>query len=259
MKQKNWFSIKRVQKNVYAIAEFNHFELVVSYLVLGKGAALLVDTGMGYSDIFAVVRSVTALPITVFLTHAHWDHIGGMNLFDTLFIYNDPFEYSLLAKGFSAEFIYELTDVTLFTEPFSPKTYTVSGRQPYGLLKDGQVLEIGGIEIHVLHTPGHTPGSVCYFLPKLGILLTGDTIYPGPLYAHLPESSLEAYAKSVHTLQVLVAKGTRLLPGHNALGATYNLLTEVVRGFDTILKDEKKGYGVKEYKASHFSILYYNL
>lgn len=51
--------------------------------------------------------------------------------------------------------------------------------QPDGTLADGQVLTVGGADIHVLHTPGHAPGAVCLYVPDLGVVFTGDTLFAG--------------------------------------------------------------------------------
>ena len=72
----HWFTIIKIRPHVYAFAEFGHFEKVISYLVVAKSQALLFDTGLGYRSIHKAIRTITKLPITVFLTHSHWDHVG---------------------------------------------------------------------------------------------------------------------------------------------------------------------------------------
>ncbi|MGI8767728.1 MAG: MBL fold metallo-hydrolase [Propionibacteriaceae bacterium] len=52
-------------------------------------------------------------------------------------------------------------------------------RQPDGELHDGQQLKVGGAQITVLHTPGHTPGGCCFWVPELGVLFSGDTLFNG--------------------------------------------------------------------------------
>ena len=52
-------------------------------------------------------------------------------------------------------------------------------RAPDGELADGQVLNVAGVELHVLHTPGHAPGAVCFSAPGLGAVFTGDTLFAG--------------------------------------------------------------------------------
>lgn len=50
---------------------------------------------------------------------------------------------------------------------------------PDGELRDGQVLQVADVELHVLHTPGHSPGSCCFHAPQLGVVFTGDTLFEG--------------------------------------------------------------------------------
>jgi glyoxylase-like metal-dependent hydrolase (beta-lactamase superfamily II) len=53
------------------------------------------------------------------------------------------------------------------------------GIRPDGDLRDGQVIEVAGIGVQVLHTPGHAPGACCFYLPDLGVVFTGDTLFAG--------------------------------------------------------------------------------
>ncbi|MGY0490214.1 MBL fold metallo-hydrolase [Streptomyces sp. WG-D5] len=56
---------------------------------------------------------------------------------------------------------------------------THPGRKPDGDLADGRVVHVAGVELHVLHTPGHAPGAVCLYAPALGVVFTGDTLFQG--------------------------------------------------------------------------------
>ena len=55
----------------------------------------------------------------------------------------------------------------------------------HGLIDDGDIIDLGDRHFHIVHVPGHSPGSVAIFEPKTGIILTGDAIYDGVLYDHL--------------------------------------------------------------------------
>ena len=72
-----WFAVYRLPGEVYALYEPHHFQDVISYLILGKERALLLDTGMGIGNIRAVAERLTKLPITVVNSHSHFDHVGG--------------------------------------------------------------------------------------------------------------------------------------------------------------------------------------
>lgn len=93
---------------------------------------------------------------------------------------------------------------------------TVRGHaQPGGQLKDGEEFTIAGLQLKVLHTPGHTPGSVCLYAPAAGWVLTGDTLFPGgPGATGRPFSSFEKIIDSIeHTLFELPEE-TAVYPGH---------------------------------------------
>lgn len=77
----DWLTIQQLDKDTWALSEPRHWEETHAYLLTGTKQALLIDTGLGVCDLFSAVRSLTSLPVTVALTHAHWDHIGGCNAF----------------------------------------------------------------------------------------------------------------------------------------------------------------------------------
>jgi len=98
-----WFTIKKINKNVWGIAELKHFEEVISYLVIGKNKALLFDTGLGIKNIKKEVLKITNLPIIVINSHRHFDHIGGNKLFQNILntdslrnIKFKPFEFQII-------------------------------------------------------------------------------------------------------------------------------------------------------------------
>jgi glyoxylase-like metal-dependent hydrolase (beta-lactamase superfamily II) len=106
----SWFTVSQLHPQVYAFAEFSHWEQVVSYLIVDKHRAFLVDTGMGYASIDEEVKKITSLPVTVLLTHTHWDHIGGLHEFESASVFNHSFELAQLKKGFSSKEVPELHD-----------------------------------------------------------------------------------------------------------------------------------------------------
>jgi glyoxylase-like metal-dependent hydrolase (beta-lactamase superfamily II) len=257
MKNNNWFTITKVHPQVYALAEFNHWEQVVSYLFLGKYQAILIDTGMGYQNIKHAIERITKLPVTVLLTHAHWDHIGGVNIYDQIFVYNHPFEKKLLEQGFYSSEIGELSNSSLFDKPFKSLDYQIKGIKNYQLLKDE--IKIDDFSFKVIHTPGHTPGSVCFYEEKLNILFTGDTLYPGPLYIHLTESCFEDFVISINKLKDHITKNTIIFPGHNRIKCSSQIFEALYLGANQvnegIIMADTKDKDVSEYVFKKFSIL----
>lgn len=82
-----WFTVEAADADTFVISEYRHPEPTHCYLLLGDGRALLIDTGLGVSDIGAVVSSLTSLPVTVAATHVHWDPIGGHRHFSDIAVH----------------------------------------------------------------------------------------------------------------------------------------------------------------------------
>jgi glyoxylase-like metal-dependent hydrolase (beta-lactamase superfamily II) len=87
--------------------------------------------------------------------------------------------------------------------------------EPDGPLRDGQVLEVAGTNVHVLHTPGHAPGAVCLWVPDLGVVFSGDTLFSGgPGATGRSYSDYPTILDSIRTRLFTLPPETRVLTGH---------------------------------------------
>ena len=85
------------------------------------------------------------------------------------------------------------------------------------LLDDGEKFTLAGFEIQMLHTPGHTHGSCCYYIPEEGILLSGDTLFAGSVgRMDFPTSSGRAMQASLQRLLCDLPEDTAVYPGHES-------------------------------------------
>ena len=92
---------------------------------------------------------------------------------------------------------------------------THSQHEPDGTLRDGQVLEVAGTRLHVLHTPGHAPGAVCFSAPELGVVVSGDTLFQGgPGATGRSYSDYPTILDSIRTRLFALPPETRVLTGH---------------------------------------------
>ena len=82
----NWFTVDRIDSQTFVISEYRHWEETHCYLLCGQKKAILIDTGLGVSNIRKIVDGLTKLPVVVATTHVHWDHIGGHQYFDSIAI-----------------------------------------------------------------------------------------------------------------------------------------------------------------------------
>lgn len=92
---------------------------------------------------------------------------------------------------------------------------THPGAGPDGALADGQEVEVAGISLRVLHTPGHAPGAVCFHVPELGAVFTGDTLFAGgPGATGRSYSDFGVIVESIRTKLLTLPEETTVYPGH---------------------------------------------
>lgn len=232
-----WFTISKIDADTYAISEPGHWERCISYLVLGTRSVALIDTGLGIGNIRRITDSLTELPVKVLTTHVHWDHIGGHGLYDEIYVHEA--EKAWLVEGVPLPLSQIRSDLIRepFTKPvppqFAPDSYTPFIGQPTGLLQDGGVIDLGGRQLLALHTPGHSPGHLCFLDTARGYLFTGDLLYQGTLYAFYPSTDPVAYAASIARLAKLPFI-SRLLPGHNELDIPLDLLDQANKALQVL-------------------------
>ncbi len=249
----DWFKVAEVARDVHAILEPNHAEEVISYLIAGRDSAILLDTGMGIGNIHRLVSEMTEKPTTVINSHYHWDHIGDNHRFSRLAIH--AAEAHLLEQDPPEETLREAMRADNFWGPappdFDPTDYHILPSKADRLLEDGDVLELGGRRLQVLHTPGHSPGSISLLSEEEGLLFTGDTVYAGPLYVQLADSDFSTYHESMERLANLASDLRLVLPGHNWTPLEPQILVEMAEGFEQI------GAGTAKYRpvASPWGVL----
>jgi len=140
----------------------------------------------------------------IYLTHSHFDHIANV------------FELKGL-EGWSV-FIHPL-DAENLRKPGSdsiPNLGMIQGVEPDGFFAEGEKRFVGKMEMQVIHTPGHTPGGVCFYFPHEKILFSGDTLFRGTYgRVDLLHSNGEDMKRSLQKLALLPSE-TVVYPGHGA-------------------------------------------
>ncbi len=171
-----------------------------------KHLGAIVDPG---GDVGPLLKEIEQRELKILYnlnTHGHFDHVAGNaqvhKAFDDLPLGLHPADHTLLAKGGGAHW-FNLAHV-----PSPPPTLE---------LVDGLILEVGMLKIQVIHTPGHTPGSVSFYIAEEGALLTGDTLFAGGIgRTDLPGGSARALNASLKKL-LKCPSNTKLYPGHGPL------------------------------------------
>jgi len=255
-----WFEVYRIRPGVFAIYEPHQAEEVISYLIVGMRKALLFDTGMGISNIQAVVAGLTKLPVSVVNSHTHNDHVGDNWRFSDVYGMDTDFTRAN-ARGSKEDAQGELApDQVCGALPagFDTKSYTVKPFHITHWLHDGDDIDLGGRSLKVIGTPGHTPDSIALLDEKNGLLFTGDTFYLGPIWLFRPETDLDAYVASVQRLAAMASRLKLLLPAHNTPVADPAYLPKVVTAMQQVRRGEVKSVskdGKRECVFDGFSFL----
>ncbi len=237
-----WFEVYSVAPHVLAIYEPHQWQETVMYLVEGSQRALLIDTGMGIGDLHALVSQLTKLPVIVVNSHTHTDHTGDNWQFSNIASLNTTFTRTS-AKG-STDVRTEIESGKLcgaLPAAFDPANYVRRPWKTTRLLHDGDTIDLGGRILTVLFTPGHAPDSLCLFDRKNGLLFTGDTYYPGPIYVFGPGSDPAAYQKSVDRLAAFAPRVRLVLGAHNVPGTPPEILTELASEFAAVRAGKLRG------------------
>ena len=228
-----WFEVYKPALNVFAIYEPHQAEETIGYLIVGRKQALLFDTGMGISDIRRLTAELTKLPIIVLNSHTHDDHVGDNWQFTTVYGMDTDFTRKN-ALGSRDDAQAEITpDQICGTLPkgFDPKNYATKPWTITAYIHDGSRFDLGGRTIEVIATPGHTPDAISLIDRANGLLFTGDTYYPAPIWLFRPETDFQAYAASISRLNALVPYVKVVLGAHNIPVAPPIELTKLVLAF----------------------------
>ena len=142
-------------------------------------------------------------PAAILLTHGHFDHIGAVEELKE--------RYRIVCyAGEHEEEVLENTSYNL-SSSFG-KGFAIHADH---LLKDGAVFEMAGFEIHVIHTPGHTKGGVCYYLPGEHAVFSGDTLFKTSVgRTDFPTGSMSELVRSVRALLEQLPDDTVVYTGH---------------------------------------------
>jgi glyoxylase-like metal-dependent hydrolase (beta-lactamase superfamily II) len=262
----SWFHVRPVSPGVWLVAEPTH---VNSWLVAGRDRAVLLDTGLGIAPIRPVAEAAVGMPVEAVNTHHHFDHTGGNAEFDAVAIHE--LGVALLSAGaapavrasylahtralleaagpyrdLDQRFFHLLTDDSdprALPAGFDAEAWVRPGPPPGPTpvpLHEGDVIDLGGRTLTVLHTPGHSPDSVCFLDDRDGLLFGGDTLNTGPIYAQLAESDVADFARSTARLATLEADVSLVCMCHFGRGvAEPRYLREVADAFDRLVSGDR--------------------
>lgn len=171
----------------------------------GKGQGIIIDPGMYPEEMLDYVRHMSIEAIL--LTHTHFDHIGGLEEVRRVTkapVYLHPQEADWLAdakKNGSAR--WPMVTAPIICQPAEKK------------VQHGDSLELAGFRLVVLHTPGHSPGSVSYYLAEEKLVFSGDALFAGSIgRTDLPGGDYHTLIKSIKEYLFTLPEETIVYPGH---------------------------------------------
>lgn len=193
------------------------------YVVEGVGKqAIVIDPGKDVERYEDLLRESGLTPAAIINTHAHYDHIGAVqpliDRYSDLPFYLHAGDRALLRQANLYRILFEATEKLTVPTDFIDLAAVV-----------GKATTIAGLDVHVVSTPGHTAGSVCF---RIGShLFGGDTLLPnGPGRTDLPGGSKAQMAESLELLKSWREDGFQLHPGHGRSLPLAQALQRVVEG-----------------------------
>lgn len=175
---------------------------------------VVIDPASSSERVRGIVEEKEWKCVAILLTHGHFDHIGAVDA---------------LKEEWHVPVYASIEEQELVQDPDMNASYMIRGNitaHPDHWVKDSDMLELAGAKIRVLSTPGHTVGSVCYYLPEQGILFSGDTLFAESIgRTDMPTGSEGRLLASLRDKIALLPEDTKVYTGH---------------GEDTVIGYEKK-------------------
>ena len=179
------------------------------WLVRGRDRDLLVDSGLGAVPLRPHVAELNGRPVTLLLSHTHFDHLGAAHEFEDRLIH--PAEAGIAAAPTNRATLFEKyaggsRDTDMFTglpPGWDAGAYRIRPVPASGLVRDGDRIDLGDRVLTVLHTPGHSPGHVSLFEEATGIFIAQDVVYDGPLVDNCYHSDVATYLATMERLKEL--------------------------------------------------------
>lgn len=219
--------VTQINDVTYRFTEKPFGEAVYMYLLIGSEKALLIDTGYGLTDVPSAIQKITDLPVMVVNTHGHMDHIHGNHFYHEIYLAEEDGE--VFSRHMDRAYLVGLLQDILRENRLPLWLMKLPGLRglvekivaacpaAHKPLPEEGYFELGNRRVEIIHTPGHTVGSISLLDQKNGWLFSGDTTCRKGVLLHFPESTdVMTYQNSLRKLKILAKEGKiqKLFPAH---------------------------------------------
>ena len=203
------YEIIQINQNSWRIEDSG----VRFFLLVGTEKALLVDSGRNVTNARDIAATLTDLPVMLLNTHADGDHVAGNAQFESFYMH-----------------------------PAEEENYR-RGNRPGTIIpvQEGDVLDLGGRKLEVIHLPGHTPGSIALLDSENRVLISGDPIQDGRIFMFGPFRNMESYIRSLDHLHEWMGRFDEVWPSHASIPVSPALIDRLREGAQSIVDGQVSG------------------
>lgn len=210
-----------------------------AFLIEGRERALLIDGLTGIGSLKSFVRELTELPVMLALTHGHVDHAGAVYEYGECFMHPDDIALMYTPHHSSIEGRYGFVSGANANSanPYMPRIEDVIPPRPVKTypLYDGDIFDLGGVQIEAIHVPGHTSGSLVFLDRASRIIYSGDACNGNTLLCLDGSTTIEEYRQSLLHFKTFQPYFDVMYGGHDPNPSPNTIIDEAIELCDMIM------------------------
>ena len=204
------YQVIQIDSNTWRIEE----ERVRFFLLTGTERALLIDSGMQVKNAREIAEGLTALPVSLLITHGDRDHVGSNEEFPVFYMHPAEASNYYHTQGKTGEFV---------------------------PVWDGEILDLGGRPLEIIALPGHTPGSIGVLDRNARTLIGGDPVQDGQIFMFGVQREMHAYIHSLERLEGYRDAFDWVYPSHGSFPVSPDLISALREAAGRVLAGEVQG------------------